>query len=172
MAVGAIGKKIELLFFYAAFHIAAGTIQLAIKSLEIALEIGHHVLRDAALDRVRDVDNDMAKFILGLGSGEDLVKLTLITGAAFKARLGLIDKRTNHGIEALILGDAHDVIDNVAFAPALPLPTVKATGCAKDDPHLRPGLPQCQITLEFHNFAVAASDCTNSALMGRGRPMA
>ena len=71
-----------------------------------------------------------------------VLKLALFTSGVLEACLCLVEKRLGQAIEALILGEAHDIAHRIVFAPAQHPPTAKATVTAKDDSHLRPGLAQ------------------------------
>ena len=142
MCAGSIAEEAQLLFFDAVFHFAPGTVKLVVKFLGLSWETGYDITRIGSALAVFGFDDDTPFAVPSIGLVFKLTEEPNLGPAfsilAFGAALQLGRER----IESIVLGDAHDVINRVFFAPAQHPPAAKPTIGPQRDLHSGPVFAQ------------------------------
>src|SRR5690554_3713497 len=143
VAAGAVGEQ-ELLLLDTVLHLASGTVAVVIEPLgAAAAQAGDHIAGVEATPTGLGFDDDLASTLLpALGSVLDEAEDSLLLPTLLEAdSRRVVDVQSQLG-QALVAGEADDVIDAVAVTPVEDQWTAEAAVASEDDLHLRPRLAQ------------------------------
>ncbi len=141
-AAGSVGKQIQLLLFNPVFHLASGTVDLFVKRLRLAGQIGHDIARVAALAHMFGFEDDPAPASPGSGFIVQIGKHALFLLCCFILCPGLLNPELAQTLQTPVFGQADDIANVLALAPVQhPVPT-KAAVAAEGDLNVRPSLAQ------------------------------
>src|SRR5690554_6075115 len=143
VAGGAVGDQ-ELLLLDTVLHLAPGTVAVVIEPLgAAAAQVGHHVAGVEATPTGLGFDDHLSSALLpALGGVLDEAEDTFLLPALLEADgRFVVDVQSQLG-QALVAGEADDVIDAMAVTPVEDQRTAEAAVASEDDLHLRPRLAQ------------------------------
>src|SRR5215469_1797087 len=142
MTTGPIAEEPQLLFFNAVFHLTPGTVKLIVEGLAAALQVSDHVAGIGATITVFGLGDDSALLVPSLGLVLELTKQTHLAATLSVLALRPSLQLDRQSMQALILGQSHDVLHSGPLTPPQHLPAAEATVSAQRDFDFWPALAQ------------------------------
>ena len=139
LGTGAVGVEVELLVLDAVLHVTAGAVNLVVQGLGVAGEAGDDkapVAPDAVVLGLGDQPAGALPRARLVGARTEQPH-RLLAGEAVQ-RLGHVEQRRGVALEAVVVGEANDVVDLQALAGVEQLRSAKVPIPAQHDLHIRP----------------------------------
>ncbi len=138
VTTGAVREQAELLFLDPVFHVAPRTIDVFVQRLGVARQVGDQEPWIFALGSMLGFEDHLAGVFPGAGGIGKLTEDPLFFRGGGKLGLRCLAPRRRKLQKAVVLGQAHEITDAVAFAPGQNPPSAEARIGPEDDFHLGP----------------------------------
>src|SRR5215472_12587168 len=142
MTTGPIAEQPQLLFFNAIFHLTPCAVKLVVEGLAAPLQVSEHVTGIGAPIAVFGLSNHSAFLVPSFGLVLELSEQSHLAAALSMLALSSSLEPGRQNMQALILGQPHDVTHSGPLAPAQHFPAAEATVSPQRDLYFWPALAQ------------------------------